>query len=84
MKYCEKCKTVSQFDVFCTQCGEKLSDLPRCECGNEIKPDDKFCGACGKDKTELLYVKKHMAIEILIKQNRSWWKFFSPFFGERN
>ena len=52
MKICPKCQQVRcNFQgevVFCSIDGTKLEDAPRCECGDEIMPHDKFCSKCGK------------------------------------
>ena len=51
MKYCKKCnKSFSDDDVYCTECGEKLSNGYTCpRCGAHVDLDDKFCSKCGYD-----------------------------------
>jgi len=38
-------------DSFCYVCGEKLiiSPDPKCDCGEELQPYDRFCPKCGKE-----------------------------------
>ena len=35
-------------NAFCSSCGQKRPEKPRCECGAVIVPGTKFCGKCGK------------------------------------
>lgn len=35
-------------NAFCSACGSKRPEKPRCECGAAIVPGTKFCGKCGK------------------------------------
>lgn len=35
-------------NAFCSSCGQKRPEKPRCECGAAIVPGTKFCGKCGK------------------------------------
>lgn len=52
MKYCPKCKFHPSYSkaVFCVLDGEKLVDLLRCDCGEELSDVEKFCPICGKEK----------------------------------
>ena len=55
MKYCMKCKiTESQYDDFCTECGQKLNQVKKCPCGEEFYPSYNYCPKCGKYKDEAI------------------------------
>lgn len=65
MFVCPNCKHVdfggSEFEtqkvVFCSRCGTKLEkapELPKCNCGNRMYSDQKFCTGCGLPREEAL------------------------------
>ncbi len=46
---CEQCgQTLSSDDIYCPNCGEKVSRRLFCECGDEIRSDWAFCPSCGR------------------------------------
>lgn len=52
LKECPKCHWLSPVDGYCSQCGEKYVNLPRCECGRFITRYQKYCPGCGKSREE--------------------------------
>lgn len=52
--YCPYCNAVvSQGDIFCVQCGKKLTHEKLCpDCGNKLKENGYFCPHCGKSLFE--------------------------------
>ncbi len=53
MWFTNSCLHEKQEGNYCTNCGYDLykhKNMPCTNCGNYIKPDDNFCGKCGKSK----------------------------------
>ena len=46
-KFCPVCKLVGGKN-YCWKCGEKLLELPRCGCGEEIHLGGTYCTKCGE------------------------------------
>lgn len=45
----KECCIDAQVGKFCINCGIKLVELDKCDCGTSIYSDEKYCRNCGKN-----------------------------------
>lgn len=57
IRICPVCKwTTSLEDAnFCAKDGARYMNMPACECGHQVYPNDKFCQECGLSLTDKDY-----------------------------